>query len=426
MGYFINCLGPTDNDADTDNNPGNAVKGVHCTRDGAQIDVSAGSEVFEGDAITTDKGAGIAVVFSDNSCVTLRESSSLTVRDYGFPSSKTPTHLEVQDGNVFVSVTPRPMDAHFFIKTKFAQVEVKGTKFDVINNLANGSYTTSVAVTSGTVTLTPSAKGANAVDILSGTSLTATVANTNIPGYSGSNVNLSKGNISAAQIKTLESGAVSFAEFNVLPNGSVKIKTFLMNPDGTVTKTTQTQIGGALTSLSLTTTDSSNKIITKVTESNGKESIVQNNGTTSITEKISGSSGTLSVKLDPGTFGQITPGSAGKPQQFKGSLTVNADGSVTGTATDKAGDQFTTSTNVLANGTIVVTETLTNKNGSKAVQVVATQPNGIKTTTTTDFAAGSTTGTSATVATPLPLSPPPLISTPATINVVNPLAPVSP
>ncbi|HEY3325203.1 MAG TPA: FecR family protein [Planctomycetota bacterium] len=216
--------------------------GAFLTRGEQRIAAVEGMPVFAGDVVSTDADGSIGIVFRDSSAVTLRSQTVVKIEDYAYPARKVPTHLIVESGKAFFSVNPRPAEAHFFVSTRGGPVEVKGTKFEILSVMnSDKTFTTSVAVTDGTVTLAP--HGTTAVDVKTGTSLTMLIHSTSVAGYSGASVDLQKGNLSSDQIKALKAMALSDIMVS-LKGESVAITTIVHNPDGTISSQKLTEISG--------------------------------------------------------------------------------------------------------------------------------------------------------------------------------------
>jgi hypothetical protein len=386
-----------------------------CLRASKSIEADNGFAALPGDVITAGTGKTL-VAFVDGSCATLSPKSSLKIDAYQYPAQRCPTTVSVESGRAFFSVTPRPDDAHFMVHMRDHTIEVKGTQFDVITewNSTTNTYSATVGVVKGSVTLNPS--GATAVNMVVGTQVVLTSPITNITGYTGASTTLQQGNISTAEIKTLEASGVSTTEVNVGNNGSVSIKATSKNADGSVTTTSLTEVNGVTTKLS-SSTKSGKTTTEKISESGTKETITQNSNGLQITEKLVSGAGTVTIK-DSAT-----------KTTYTGTVTSITGGSLA-TATSKSGAKVVVETQYLANGTQQVT-TLNLASGatSGSATVTIINPNGSTTTETQQVTSSSSgltpVGAPTNVATTTPSQPQvPSVSTPGTPNPTNPLNPV--
>ena len=212
-----------------------------CVHQGILNEASEGLPVYPGDVISTPENGSVAVVFMDGSAITLRASSRLTISDYAYPRKRVATHVLLNQGTAFFFVTPRPDDAHFFVQTEMKHlVEVKGTKFTVL--VSPQTNLTTVAVSSGTVTVAPN--GASAVQLTTNNVVALNMNTTDIPGYTGATTNLTKTTLTPQQIKALQKNAIVDVLVSVNPKGVITIHSTEENADGTVTKVKRTELKG--------------------------------------------------------------------------------------------------------------------------------------------------------------------------------------
>jgi hypothetical protein len=321
VGYVIG-VGEVD-DADIDENqPENNVLGT-CHRKDGKIEVTEGMPILPGDRLETDKDHTFAIAFLDECAVTLRPGTALKVLDYGFPARDVPTHLSVEGGRAFFSIAPRPEEAHFFVKTPLGDVEVKGTKFEIISVPDGGGYKTTVAVTQGSVILRP--LGKDEVQIWESGQAILTILSTNIAGFAGSEIEMKQGDIPKDQLKALQGQAVADVKVSIDKKHQVKITSWNKNSDGSYTLIKHTEINGRdLSTQTVTVTAlKGGKLISKVTDKLGnlQATIVQ--GTLSIKEKYTAGKGSASVK------------DSSNKRSYKGEFKLLADGTQVVDATDK-------------------------------------------------------------------------------------------
>ncbi|HYF49955.1 MAG TPA: FecR family protein [Planctomycetota bacterium] len=327
---------------------------------GKEVFASHGMPVYAGDTVTTGAESMVGVAFVDSCAVTLRETTRLKILEYEYPNRLKPTKVELEDGRAYFDINPRPVAAHFFIKTTGGEVEVKGTKFQVYSVPdGGGSFTTSVAVTQGTVTLQPN--GANAVDILNGTQVIVNVRNPKVAGFSGDPVTISKGNIDKNTIKTLKKGAFFGTEVQINKKGQVKIKSQTLNGDGSVTKLQVTEIAGKRVKSVSTTKDG--KVTTLKTNFNkDRASISRVEGSQKIAEKFKGNVGKTTIK-DKST-----------KQSFVGTIKKLRDGLwVSDTSVKKDGTRLVIRREILPDGTEITHKTVFKKGASTGVETKTTR-----------------------------------------------------
>lgn len=280
---------------------------VQRTRDGKTEDVGEGDVVLAGDVLKTDDQSEIAVAFVDNSAITLRKSTTLKIDDYAYPAKLAPTHITLEEGRAFFSVNPRPDAAHFFIASKFSNVEVKGTKFEIYNTLNSdkATYTTTVGVTEGTVTLKGNTGGGT--DIFDGTTLAFSIGNKTVPPAPAT---LEKGNIDSATLKTLKATAVEGVQVSI-KNGKVTVTSILRDAgDGSTTTMKDTTVDGAATGAAFTVKDSSNKTVETYSETAKGVKLTKKIGNGKLTATAKGKIGTVrtgkATFVDPDTKEKFT------------------------------------------------------------------------------------------------------------------------
>ncbi|HYG76485.1 MAG TPA: FecR domain-containing protein [Planctomycetota bacterium] len=390
------------------------------TRNGQKTPVVEGMEVYQNDLISTEKAGSIAVVFLDSTAVTLRESSALRINDYSYPAKKSPTHVSLEAGKAFFSINPRPADAHFFVKTALGQVEVKGTKFEIFTHADGAGYKTTVAVTDGTVTVKPDGQGG--VDLLAGALAVLSIASQNVVGFSGAQVDLTKGNVSKDQIKTMKAGAITDVIVSTGKKNDVKISSISKNPDGTITYIKLTEVNSVATKIQTSVKNAAGKIIIKISESAGKISASFVDGTLSIKQKLVGGTGTVQIKDNS------------NKASYKGTVTTLADGTEVSDGVAKDKSRLVITKQTLADGTIIKTRTTFAAGASEGSRVteILTRDGG-KTTYTEAVsnqlinglftAIGPKTGEGATP--PRPEGPPAIVTAGDTV-IVPDSSPVSP
>ena len=256
VGYLID---PQFNDNDNDNGKGeepDATAVVSCIRKGESIQAQEGFEVYPGDVIVTGGNTEMGVAFLDSSAITLRASTRLAIDEYAYPAKLVPTRVTLE-GRAYFSVTPRPDNAHFFVRTLNGAVEVKGTQFQIYTNMNSDGKTmnTQVGVTQGTISLKP--LGSEAIDVTTGNSGSiVSIVTQNVTGFTGSSETVSKGNIDKKTLAGLKKHALSGVQVNINKNGTIKIKASTFDADGNTTVARVTELaGGPLESMNYTIKD---------------------------------------------------------------------------------------------------------------------------------------------------------------------------
>jgi hypothetical protein len=388
---------------------------VTCTRGGQALRFEEGMPVFAGDAIETGKGAQVGVAFLDSSVITLRPASRLVVTDYAYPQKREPTHVELTKGRGFFAVNPRPADAHFFVKMPVGEVEVKGTKFEIYASWTGDAYEGRVAVTNGNVTLTWAHAGG--LDVKAGEKTLLHMDASVVPELANAQtVDVQKGNMSKAECKLIEACACSCIEVNLGKKNDVKIKSLLKNTDGSKTSTKITEINGHRTYLSSQTKNADKKVVAKTLESGDKRQWYEDNGSSQVSVKLKGDSGTMRIKLfnnfqespvpTRGKHGRATTSQLySEVLTFTGTVTKGADGSLHGEGVTKDGDRIVLDERTDAAGTFIRTQSYSlvdPADTSKITTVVfatETSASGVVTQYTTTFDPGATTGTQTIVTT---------------------------
>ena len=178
-------------------NPADAGKDkdspAHVLRDGVSYSVDAGDPVFPGDTVITNADGDISIAFLDSSAIRVLASTKLQLTSLGDPAVQEDSHIALLEGHASMDVAshsrfvmdvgdqknalvadsrvaPRESTEKVSALTPRASSTVK---FNIEVNIVNGAYVTTVAVTSGTVTLTPVAGGKT--DIVVGTVVVATL-----------------------------------------------------------------------------------------------------------------------------------------------------------------------------------------------------------------------------------------------------------
>jgi len=391
VGYVV----PIPSDDETADLPESAA---FCIRHGERLAAEEGMPLCAGDEIVSGDDTAIGVAFLDDSAVTLRPASRLVINDYAYPEKRHPTHLELKDGCAFFSVNPRPDDSHFFVRSSLGTVEVKGTAFEITTKVVKGQYDTTVRVTNGTVTLTPSqvanAATTNAVDISSGTQVLLHVITDLVGGLPTGPITINKGNLTAKQMKAALAGAITDVKVNTAKNGKVTIKSTVKNPDGSSAVTSVTEINGVRKILNYMVKDSLKHSVEKITENANSFSYFEDSGKSKLTEKVAAK--TNSGKLTCSLLNTFT--GTGKAEVFSGTDSKQADGTLTGHGVSKkTGDTVDTERKTLADGTVVKTQTYHLKQADGQIQTVVfvTQLfiDGTSTKSTVVFAPGAATGT---------------------------------
>lgn len=335
-----------------------------CTRNGEKINAAEGMEIFANDIISTTATGTVAIAFLDSSAVTLRPDSRLKIDDYVYPAQRAPTHLSLEAGRAFFSINPRPDDAHFFVKSRLGQVEVKGTKFEVIQSTNSPTVSTQVAVTSGKVSLVPNGQGG--IDIMDGTMVVLSVASTNITsvntGQPAGEISFSKTNLDKNAIKTLKSGAVTDIVVSTGKKNDVKISSVHTNIDGTKTYIKLTEINETAVKTSTIVKGADGKtIIAKISESAGKKSVALIDGTLAIKESFAGGTGKATIK------------EASTKKSWAGTAKILADGTeVTDGVDKKGGSRIVLTRLLMADGTLVKTQTIFDKGATQGTRMTLT------------------------------------------------------
>jgi len=402
VGYVV----PVPSDDDNADAPDT---GAFCVRNGERLAAEEGMPLCAGDELVSSDNSAVGIAFVDDSAVTLRPSSRLVINDYAYPGKRRPTHLELKDGCAFFSVHPRPDDSHFFVRSPQGTLEVKGTKFELTTKVLNGVYDTTVRVTNGTISLTPS--GSDAIDISSGTQLLLHVITGTVMGAAPAPMTITKNNLTAKQMKAAEAGAIAIVKVDAAKNGRLTVTSKINNSDGTTSNTRVTEISGVRTLLVYRVTDPKKKLVESITETKTSFSYFEDNGKSKINEKVSGpkKTGRLSATL------LNTYTGTGKAEVFTGTDSMSADGTLTGHGVNKTtGDTVDAERKILADGTVVKTQTYQLKQADGQIQTVVfvTQlfVDGSTTKTTAVFPPGTSSSSKATappvVAPPFPPTPP--------------------
>jgi hypothetical protein len=343
---------PDDEQAETADDP---PPPAYCVRDGKRLPVSEGMEAYAGDVVETGADGAIAIAFMDSCAVTLRESTTLRIDDYAYPDRLAPTYLSLESGSAFFDIQPRPENAHFFVRTKGGEVDVKGTKFEILSSPYGNDFKTTVAVTKGKVTITP--KNATSVWVEDGNQAVVSIKNYNIPGWDTSNPELKKGNISKDMLKVLKKTALCDVMVTVTDKKgqvddqgrqikSVKIKSWNKNPDGTKTYIRLTEITGEKIRMSTTVKSSNNKVISRIIENRNRIVTKGIDGNLQIRHRTVDGTGTATIR------------DRALKKVYMGSVVTMADGTVYCDTKAKDGTRMVYSTKRLAGGTIVTIKTV--------------------------------------------------------------------
>jgi hypothetical protein len=251
IGFFFNSI------ADSEDNPFESH--ARFVRDGIEYDAVEGSQVYPGDTILTGDNGGIAIAFLDSSSIRLHGSSELTVQSLGNPAANEATTVTLVKGHA--SAATRSFGGPGPSETSLLQVFLGlggtsgsaragggsgTTKFDVITTRdPNGTtFTSTVAVISGSATLTP--KTGTKVDIGTAAQVVMTV-NTAVPQATPPQTVINKGNLTKDQIKALVAGAVAVVVVTVNKTGIATLKTATVNPDGSITAGSISELSTGLT-----------------------------------------------------------------------------------------------------------------------------------------------------------------------------------
>ncbi|MCX7804807.1 MAG: FecR domain-containing protein [Planctomycetota bacterium] len=416
-GYVITDIDLSDEaDADPD------VPAGYRLRRSEREEVVPGMPLLAGDAVENSGNQPIGVVFADGSAATLRPGGKLKIVEYGYPAAKTATRVEVEKGDVFFAVEPRPADARFLVGTPLGIVDVKGTRFGVYTLLEGNSWKTTVAVTDGVVTVVPN--GSQGIDILEGTklilSIPKTSLNTAYPPKKDPPVDIEKGNLTKDEIKILQATAAVKAEVKTNPDkGIVQIVAFVQNADGSTTVVKVKEVNGVRVSTSAVTKASDGKLISKVAQGFDKEGTVGKSKTIVVDSK--GRIFNISAK---GGAGKATVKDPANKRTYKSdNVTVGADGTVRFEALAKDGSRIIRETKILRDGTKIETTIDIPAGATKGTkEVVVRHPDGSGSITTSDTDLDGNTIPGTEVHTPIPpnLFQPPTYRTSTTPIVPEP------
>jgi hypothetical protein len=101
-------------------------------RQGAEVDLQVGAEIFEGDTVVTDSDGAVGIVFSDGAVLTLGPSGKLIVEDFLFkPAEHNVSFISrvVKGSVVFASgAIGRISPGSVQFKTPTATLGLRGTK----------------------------------------------------------------------------------------------------------------------------------------------------------------------------------------------------------------------------------------------------------------------------------------------------------
>jgi|GEM_PF-6609010 len=360
IGYVVDTVLVSDED-DVAENAGEVADEpaniAYLVRNGEKLAAVEGTEVFSGDVLSTDPDSTIGIAFLDNSAVTVRPGSTVRIVDYAYPARRTPTYVSVEAGRAYFSVSPRPDDSHFFVQMDTGVVEVKGTKFEVFHTKDSNGYTTTVAVTKGTVTLKP--KNSNTMDIYSGTQMVMTVVSQNFANFTSGDTTINQKNLTKSEIKVLEAIAISDIEVTVSKKGKVKIKSVNKNIDGTKTYIKMTEFQNKVVKITTVITNSLGKVISVVSESKS--------GTKS--KETDGSLYIKSVLKAGQTLGKVTIKDKDTKVRYKGVLTMLADGTQVEDAKSKNGARIVMTEKVNADGSVTKTVVKFAPNATQGTQL---------------------------------------------------------
>ncbi len=410
-GYVITDLDLSDEaDADPDVPAGYRLRGAE------REEVLPGMPLLAGDVLENSGPQPIGVVFADGSAATLRPGAQLKIVEYGYPVAKAATRVEVEKGNVFFAVEPRPAEARFLVGTPLGTVEVKGTKFGVYTLREGDLWKTTVAVTDGTVTVNPN--GAGGIDIFEGTKLILSIPNTSLntayPPNLPPPVEITEGNLTKEEIKELKATAAVRAEVKTNPDkGVVQIVAFVQNADGSTTVVKVKEVNGQRISTSAVTKGIDGKVISKINQGVGKlkTTVVDSNGRV-FKVSAKGTTGKATVK-DP----------VNKRTYKSDNVTVGADGTVSFTAVAKDGSRIIRETKILSDGTKIETTIdipAGADKGTKVIVIAHPDRSGSTTTSDTDLDGNTIPGTEVTVTKPADPFQPPAYRTPTTPIVPEP------
>lgn len=352
VGYIIE-LDP-EGDMEADNEDKALEPKAFCVHNGERLPASEGLEVYAGDTIVTEKDGLIAVAFVDSSALTLRASSTVKIDDYAYPARKAPTHVTVEQGRAFFDIKPRPDDAHFFVRTKMGEVEVRGTKFEVWSAPYGAGFKTTIAVKKGTVTVTPT--GSKSVQVNDGTQLILNITNLNIAGWSPDAMELNKGNISKDMMKVLDASALCDVEVNVSKKKLVRIKSWNKNPDGSKTYIRMTEIAGSQIRMVTIVKNAAGKAIARIRDYKGRSSSQAVEGNLSIKQRLSDGAG-IGVIRDNATR-----------KYYRGSVVTLDDGTVVTDCKARDGSRIVYSKQRLSNGTIITIKTTFDPGATQGTQ----------------------------------------------------------
>jgi hypothetical protein len=108
---------------------------VHATRDGKQVDLKAGDELYEKDVIDTGADGTIGLTFTDNSVLSLGPNSEVALSEYRFDSSNFNGAMttDIRKGTLTMvsGDIARSSPTAMKVRTPTAILGVRGTSFAV-------------------------------------------------------------------------------------------------------------------------------------------------------------------------------------------------------------------------------------------------------------------------------------------------------
>ncbi len=242
IGVFVDSFAENTVDA------GDAAPKVHVTRDGKDYDVSQGMPAYPGDVVFTDAGGDIIIAMLNDNVIELGASSRLTLGGDGTTPNPNST-ITVNSGNVGVIaksvlnetlVVAMGETSHPFAHTMMASPRAapKPAAFEIITKSdGSGGFISTVAVSAGSVTLTPvNGQTVNLADALNAAATVMTTHNA-VTGVSNSTVTFAAGNVSKTNLGILKTGALSDVLVKVGKPGSntVAFTATIINGDGSKT-----------------------------------------------------------------------------------------------------------------------------------------------------------------------------------------------
>jgi uncharacterized protein (DUF2147 family) len=347
-------------------------------RDGKEVPVFNGMEVFPGDALDTRKSSGLVVAFFNNDAVELGDASRLAIQAPNAAGAYgtlilNQGHMQVasqaKDGkrlNFGIGDTLRPAAE--------ARATIGIVKLDIIVLPdGNGGFKTTVACIAGTATLVP--VSSNSVNIVTGMTGTLLTTHTPVTGVTNSPVDISPSTLSKADLKALQMAlklAAVGSETTVAVVGNLVVfKSTIKNSDGSVSKGTVTTTTSGVTVKDKWKTVAPDKSTQSWTEHDGKIKVTQSFNGIKFSATLKGNTAVNATIHDSTT-----------KQTYTGTATYDPQTGIITFTTTKPGKDGSTATYVFdpnSSGTYTVT-----RNNVPQPPVVFVVPQGPPPATTPD------------------------------------------